>query len=436
MIIRSLNSSPTPRLPGDLGDCFCSPAVTRSEIPPAMRLTAFLLSVVLCAAIGWVIYQDSLASTATDPRPEEEEIIAVADVPVTLQTVTDRIELVGSVEAVTQVAIRSRVSGYLKGLSFDVGDAVEVDDIVVELDDKTTRELFSRAEAAERVSRAQLDAQRSREEQAKRQVARYRTLGESGVSTDQQLEDAESAWAVARAELNLEEARLSQAEADVERSRLTLAELQIRSPVSGFVAERNVVVGDLAREEDILLRIVDLSTVRTIVNVVERDYGKVRVGQPATIHVDAVPDRSVPGVVVSKAPVLDPDTRTARVMIEITNSELLLRPGMHARVTIVADQHRDALVVPASSLLEREGAQFVYEVDAESSSARRRIVSTGIRDGDFVEVLHGLGRESRVITLGSRLVQNGSRLDVSPDKSIALPTIEQPASDADPSTGE
>jgi RND family efflux transporter MFP subunit len=400
-----------------------------------MRLAAFLLSAVICASIGWVIYQDSLASTATEPKAKEVEVVAVAAVLVSEQTVEDRVELVGGLEAVTQVAIRSRVSGYLTGLSFDVGDPVDMGVVVVELDDKTTRELLSRAMAAERVAQAQLDAQKSREEQAQRQVQRYRTLGESGVSTDQQLEYAESAWAVARAEVKLEDARLSQAKADLERSRLALEELQIRSPLSGFVAERNVEVGDLARAEDILLRIVDLSTVRTVVNVVERDYGKVRVGQPASIRVDAVPGGSFPGIVVSKAPVLDPETRTARVMIEIRNPDLLLRPGMHARVTIVADRHRDALVIPLSAVLERDGEQFVYEVDADST-ARRRTISTGIRDDDVIEVRQGLGPESRVITLGSRLVRDGSQLDVSPDTSIVSARIEQSTNRSDSATGE
>ena len=400
-----------------------------------MRLAAFLLSAAICAAIGWVISQDSLASTVTEPKAKEAEVVAVAAAPVSEQTVEDRVELVGGLEAVTQVAIRSRVSGYLTGLEFDVGDPVDMDVVVVELDDKTTQELLSRATAAERVAQAQLDAQKSREEQAQRQVERYRALGRSGVSTDQQLEDAESAWAVARAEVKLEEARLSQAQADLERSRLTLEELQIRSPVSGFVAERNVEVGDLARAEDILLRIVDLSTVRTVVNVVERDYGKVRVGQQATIRVDAVPAKSFPGIVVSKAPVLDPGTRTARVMIEIRNPDLLLRPGMHARVTIVADRHRDALVIPLSAMLERDGEQFVFEVDADST-ARRRTVSTGIRDGDVIEVRQGLSPESRVITLGSRLVQDGSLLDVSPDTSIVQAPVKQSTDRSDSATGE
>ena len=400
-----------------------------------MRFTVFLISAVICASIGWVIYQDSLASTATEPRAKEVEVIAVAAAPVTEQTVEDRVQLVGGLEAVTQVAIRSRLSGYLTGLSFDVGDPVDMNTVVVELDDKTSRELLSRATAAERVAQAQLDAQKSREEQAQRQVERYRVLGRSGVSTDQQLEDAESAWAVAKAEVKLEAARLSQAKADVERSRLALQELQIRSPLKGFVAERNVEVGDLAGAEDVLLRIVDLSTVRTIANVVERDYGKVRVGQQASIRVDAVPGESFPGIVVSKAPVLDPETRTARVMIEIRNPDLLLRPGMHARVTIVADRHRDALVVPLSAVLERDGEQFVYEVDAEST-ARRRTVKTGIRENDVIEVRQGLGREARVITLGSRLVRDGSRLDVSPDTSIVSALTRQSTNDSNAATGE
>lgn len=380
-----------------------------------MRFAALLVCVAVCSTIGWVIYQDSLASTETESKPKAEEIIAVAAVNVSRRTVEDRIELVGGLEPVTEVAIRSRVSGYLTGLPFDVGDKIDEQSVVVELDDKTTRELFISAEAAERVAQAQLDAQRSRETQARRQVERYRELGRTGVSTKQQLEDAESVWAVAQAEVKLEEARLSQTKADLERTRLTLEELQIQSPISGYVAERNAQPGDLARAEDILLRIVDLGTLRTVVNVVERDYGKIRVGQRASIEVDAVPDQSFPGVIVSKAPVLEPETRTGRIMIQIRNLEQLLRPGMHARVTIVADRHVDALVVPLSALLERDGEQFVFEVDAESL-ARRQVVRTGIREGDLVELLGGVRPEAQIVTLGSRLVKDGTRLDVSVDQ--------------------
>lgn len=400
-----------------------------------MRIVALFLSASVCAAIGWVIYQDSLASTETEPKPKADEVIAVAATPVTQQTVEDRIQLVGGLEPVTQVVIRSRVSGYLTRLPFDIGDQVQAEDLLAELDDKTTRELFTRAEAAERVAQAQLDAQKTREAQAKRQVERFRELGRTGVSTDQQLEDAESAWAVAQAEVKLEYAKLSQASADLERSRLDLEELQIRSPVSGFVAERNAEAGDLARAEDILLRIVDLATVRTVVNVVERDYGKIRVGQQATIRVDAVPNRSFPGVVVSKSPVLDADTRTGRVMIRIENPELLLRPGMHTRVSIVADRHDDALVIPISALLESEDERYVFEVD-DDSNARRRTVVTGIREGNVVEVLRGLDATSRVITLGSRLVNDGSLLDVSLVPAVASGSVAAPATPDLQATGE
>ena len=377
-----------------------------------MRVFLFLISATSCAAIGWLIYQDSLASGETTPKPPKAEVVAVEATPVLQRTVEDRIELVGGLEPITQVAIRSRVSGYLTRLPADIGDEVKANDVVAELDDKATRELFVRAQAAEGVAQAQLDAQKSREAQARRQVERFRELGKTGVSTEQQLEDAESAWTVAQAELELEKARLKQANADLERSRLNLEELSIQSPVSGFVAERNADVGDLARAEDILLRIVDLNTVRTVVNVVERDYGKVEVGQAATIRVDAVADRAFPGVVISKAPVLDPETRTGRVMIRIDNPDRVLRPGMHARVIVVAEQSRpDSLAIPVSALLEQGAEQYVFTVDEEESVARRSVIKTGIHDGQFIEVLEGLDSNSKVITLGSRLVSDGAQLE-------------------------
>ncbi len=376
-----------------------------------MRYFVFLIFCAASAGVGWYLYQDSLASTESEPKEKETELVAVEAVTVRRQHVEDRIELVGSLEPRAEVVIRSRLNGYLKQLPFDLGDRVEAETIVVELDDENTQELVARAEAAEKVAEAQLAAQRAREQQAAREVRRLESLAESGVSTEQEMDNAVAAWDVAKAELKLEEARVNQARSDLERSRITLEELTIETPMAGYVAERNAEVGDLARAEDVLLRIVDLTTVRTTASVVERDYEKVRVGQTASIEVDTYSDQSFVGTVVRKAPVLDPDTRTGRIYIEIDNRSLKLKPGMHARVAIVADS-RDALVVPTSAILERDGREFVFAVDQVTGAARRQVIRTGIRYRDTVEVLSGLSGDAQVVTIGSRMISEGTQLDV------------------------
>ncbi len=228
-----------------------------------MRYFAFLIFCGLAGGTGWYLYQDSVASTETEPKKKEAEIVAVEAVPVRRQLVEEQIELVGSLEPRAEVIIRSRVNGYLKRLPFDLGDRVEADTVVAELDNSGTQELVAAADAAKKVAEAQFAAQQARAQQAAREVKRLEELAKSGVSTEQEMDEAVAVLDVARAELKLEEARVNQARSDLERARITLEELTIDTPLAGYVAERNAEVGDLARVEDILLRIVDLDTVRT-----------------------------------------------------------------------------------------------------------------------------------------------------------------------------
>lgn len=376
-----------------------------------MRYLFFLIAVGLSGAFGWHLYGESLEAAKTEPKEKKVDVAAVDVVRVVRRPIAERIELVGSLEPVTAVEIRSRLSGYLEKIPFDVGDRVTAGQKVIELDDASTRELVSRASAAEQVAAAQLKAQVAREGQALREVQRLRELADSGVSTTQQIEEAESALLVAEAETELERARLAQAKADLERSRLALGELQISTPISGYIAERNADVGDLSRTEEVLLRIVDLSLIRTVVNVVERDYGKIKLGETATVSVDGIPNRQFIGRIVRQSPVLDPTTRTAKVMIEIANEDSLLKPGMHGRVVITVSRLSQELAVPASAIYGPAGGQFLYTVDEASNLAVKQHVSVGFRDGDLIQVLTGLNENSLVVTLGGRLIDDGASVD-------------------------
>lgn len=389
-----------------------------------MRITAFLFSLILCAGAGYYVYDESLASVDTEPKPKKDESVSVEVVDSQRCDLDERVDLVGSLEAVDQVQIRSRIIGYLEKIPFDIGDAVRADEIVIELSELTYRERVSKANQAHKVALAQQGAATARRDQIQLEVVRLKELAADGVGTAQQQEDAQSRLAVAKAEIGLEEARVSEASAELNDAKKALGELKIKTPISGVVAERSVEVGDLAKSEEVLMRIVNLKRIRTVVHVVERDYEKVCKGQKATVEVDSVSGKTFTGNVVARAPVVDPETRTARVIIDIENTGEFLKPGMHARVSIVASHRNDAQVIPISALQERNGRQFVFVSESEKV-ARRRFVTTGIRDGELVEVLSGIEPDASVITLGSRLVQDGSsisatRADWDPGDSLAV----------------
>jgi RND family efflux transporter MFP subunit len=379
-----------------------------------MRYVAFVLSLAVCGYGGWYLYQESTAAANKQVKEKIDKTIAVNAVKVQSRDIRETVELVGSLEAVSHLDVRTRVAGYVRKLSLEIEQTVTAGQEIILLDDRSHRELLAKAMAAELVVKAQVEAQNARKKQIENEIARLKTLGE--ISTEQQMEEAKSRLAVAEAEVRLEEARLDQAASDVKRARFAMEELRITTPIQGVVAERNVELGDLAKPEDVLMRIVDLRKIQTVVHVVERDYHQIKNGQIASIRVDAVPGRSFVGTVVRKSPVLDADTRTAKVIIEVNNDAALsLKPGMHARVIIVSQRKNGARVIPDTALHERDGRKYVYIVEGTPPTAKQREILTGIQDGDAIEVIGGLGPDAEVITLGSRLVKDGAIVDVSID---------------------
>lgn len=379
-----------------------------------MKYVNGLLAGLACLLLGYLVYQQSLESTEVVAKAKEAPPIAVEITRVQKRTVNDRIDVVGSLDANASVELRARVSGYIKKLPYDMGDYVEAGAVVVELDDSEFTESVVRAEAALKVAQANLAAQTAKADLAQDDVNRLSGLAESGVTTPQQLDQARAQLAIAQAELELGQAQVAQAESDRLQSQLRLKDTKITTPFAGYVASRLVETGDLAQPNLPLLNIADLSIVRTIVHVVERDYHRVQAGQRAQIQVDAYPGEWFEGTVIRKAPVVDPDTRTAEVHIELLNDKARLKPGMHARVRLMFGQRHDAEVVPIAAVFERNGQPAVYLIEGTPPRTVLRTVQVGVTEGNVVEIVSGLSVGEQVVTLGARLVADGQSVQTVP----------------------
>lgn len=436
-----------------------------------LRLVLGLAGIGACWSAWWIVYQDSQARIADKEKPDDETAIAVEVMPARWGTVEERLELVGSLTPRDQVEIRSRVSGYITDLPYDVGQAVQTrpagfkgivhedgddgarepveDDVeirpVVSLDDRTEQEQIANAEAALRVAEAELLARQAELALARQSMTRQQGLRNTGAGTQQQFEQAESALKIAEAQVALGEARVSEAVSVVEQARLALEDLNIWSPIRGVVATRLVDVGDLAQPDTPLLRIVSLELLETLVHVVEKDYSKVKVGDVAEIRVDAYPDCTFTGTVTRIAPVVDPDTRTAAVQIEVynpyelceqTSETRLLKPGMHARVDIIYGTGERNVYVPVGAVVEDGRNASVFVVTGDPPTAEQRPVALGITNGQVVEILQGVQRDEHVVTLGQRLLTHGQAVQALPvpwpdalDPQLAGP-VEEEAQDA------
>ena len=369
-----------------------------------------LASISVTIFVGLYVYQYALhLSKNTGPAPEPQPMAVETTTPLR-HAVEDRANLVGILEAGAQFQLVARTSGYIVELPFDVGDTIRAGEVIVKLDDSQQRENVAAARAALTIAEAQLKSQQAQVNLAQKVVERERRLANANATTAEQLDAAEGQLEVGMAQLELERARVSEALSRLEQSQLLLKEMQILAPTTGVVAERFVDVGDLAKNDVPLMRIVKIDTVRTLVHVIEHDYPKITNGQVATIETDAFTGRAFHGRVVRKAPIIDPTTGTAAVQIEIPNGELLLKPGMHTRASILFQRRDNVMVVPASALLENHRLPAVMVVSGNPPTAELREVEIGVNNGEIVEIVSGIAADEHVVTLGSRMISVGQQV--------------------------
>jgi membrane fusion protein, heavy metal efflux system len=178
------------------------------------------------------------------------------------------------------------------------------------------------------------------------------------------------------------------------------AVIEVRAPVSGTIVEQNVTAAAGVKSLDnspSLFTIADLSQVWVICDVYENDLAQVHVGDRAQIELNAYPDRKLSGRITNIGKLLDPNTRSAKVRIELSNDHGLLRPNMFATVHFQSQGSQMRTVVPASAVLRLQDRDWVF-VKGEGNQFRRKEVHSGVVNSDGTEqVLSGLNAGEQVV---------------------------------------
>jgi len=181
---------------------------------------------------------------------------------------------------------------------------------------------------------------------------------------------------------------------------------EMRSPLAGTVVERNVTPGQSVNGDptQILFTVADLDKLQVVADLYERDLDLVKVGQVATVTVEAYPGVSFPAVLSAVGDVVDPNTRTIKVRAMVDNEAHRLKPEMFARLNIEVTDATQFIAVPREAVLEADGKEFVYVVEAENRYVKRP-VKTATASNDQVRILEGLTPGDRVVTTGAILIK-------------------------------
>jgi len=185
-------------------------------------------------------------------------------------------------------------------------------------------------------------------------------------------------------------------------------QLEVDSPVSGYITERNALPNLTVQPETHLYSVADLSTVWVLAEVFQIDLGRIKVGDRATLIVDSYPGRIFEGRVNFIYPQVDMTTRTAHARLVFSNPELKLTPGMFVNVVLKVPMGKQ-LVIPASGVLQSGTRQIVF-VSRGDGYIEPREVQLGARAGDDIIVLKGVEESEEIVTSANFLIDSESQL--------------------------
>lgn len=325
-----------------------------------LKWVAVAISAILLLAIVWFFGGNSNA-------------ISYVTEPVTRGNLTVIVTATGSVQPTNKVDVSSELSGAVRKVFVDYNSPVQAGQVLAELDtDKLIATLNSyRAKLA--AAKAKVAEAEVTSGEKERELARNTTLAKTQAVSARDQDQALAARDRAVTALESARADVKVAEADVQINEANLIKASIRSPINGVVLTRSVDPGSTVASSlsaPVLFSIAeDLKKMELRVDVDEADVGKVRAGQSATFGVDAFPDRKFPATIrdVRYASETTQGVVTYKAVLNIDNSELLLRPGMTATAEIKVTEVKDALLIPNASLR--------YAPPATSTTASRSLLS-------------------------------------------------------------
>lgn len=385
-----------------------------------------IAAVVLIVGLSLIVFMKGI---------DKEDALPVQVEQAQRATIEQRVRATGRIQPSTQVKISADISARITRLHVKEGDQVEKDQLLVELDG--TRRAASLASQDALVNVAQDEARLAL---AKRKLAESRLerdkhmFARQLVSRDT-LDFATSAYDVEAARYSSAVEQIKRATGELEQTRYDLAQTRIFSPISGTVSVLKREAGEIVIgsqfQEDVIMIVADLGQMEATVNVDENDIKKVKIGQPATLSVDALPGAVIVGrvaEVASSARLADQgevlQKTEFRVKVAITEGGGQVRPGMTVNANILTDTRQSVLSVPIQSVTLRPVAQW-RQIDSESAGSKpivdtdgyvqllyvvengkavAREVKVGIQNEDRIEILDGLKEGENVVSGSYRAI--------------------------------
>ena len=360
-----------------------------------------------------------------------------------LSPVEEGYEAVGTVRSKTTSNLSSKMVGNILAVHVREGDRVRTGQLLIEIDDRDSRSQLQKAEAGFREVREGLEeieqnihgaeAARGAAEAGKSLALvtfnRYKALLEQKSASQQEFDEVQAKMKIAEAEADRAGrmlqaliakksqvlAKMEQAKADITSAQIYVGYGRITSPMNGVVVSKQADIGLLAAPGVPLLTVEDNSRYRLEVSVEDSLLGRIRLGSPSQISIDALGPQEFSRRVTEVVPASDPGSRSSTVKIDLldakgsSGSQAALRSGLYGKARFSIGR-KQILQVPLKAILQRGQLVSVFVVDS-SQILHLRLIKTGKQYGDQLEVLSGLNDGDRIVVEGIERAKEGDRIE-------------------------
>lgn len=361
-------------------------------------MTARVLRLSLFAVVALL----TLTSCEQGDEGDAEEEAAAIPVEIARPTRGDIFAIyagTATIEAFSDASVVAKVAGEIRSILVEEGDTVESGQVLARLDGDRLKLEVQQTEA--NLRKAERDFQRNVE------------LNEKGLISAGEFEKIRYEMEALKATHDL--------------AKLEYSYTQIRAPIDGVVSERFVKVGNTISVNAPTFEVTNLDPLISYLHVPEQEYRRIKSGQVVDIKVDALQDSHFEGIVARLSPVVDPETGTFKITIEISDPSRRLKPGMFGRISIIYDMHANALQIPRSAIVGEADQSIVFVVN--DNTAERRIIRTGFSDSGQIEVVEGLDDSDALVIVGQSGLKNDSTVSVINAEEFAEQTeVEEPGS--------
>lgn len=321
---------------------------------------------------------------------------------ITTQTVSsidkiDTLSLAGNIEANNDAAISSKSGGKISKVLVENGSQVSAGQALALLE---TTDLNNSLES----SQATLDKAQATLDSMQVNYDRIKSLYNEGAVSKKDFDDITTSLQVAENDVRSAAAAVSSAKNAINDATIT-------APISGYVHDRNVIIGQVVTGGQTLMSVGDLSSVYVTVNVPQQDLSKIKQGLSADILVDAFKDEKFSGTVAVVNPSIDVSARVFQVKIKINNDKVLLKPGMFAKVEIKIGAPKKVTAVPMNSITGIQGLYFAFVV--EGDKVIRKQVEIGQMIGQSIEIKSGLSVGQKIAVTNVNSLKDQDKIIIS-----------------------